>query len=202
MGLQSESRYRFMGARTRQEMVLEIYDREAMGEVTEREIRIIQEGLLEAFGEGGLLSPGEIARVLLDEQLPVRLDHVLRMGHRLDKYEEMFAGLAFPSTLREAAESLRTIDARYREFRQQGDRTGMRYARQTALRARQNALAHPHHRPNLSNSPNWPNLEVRQEIAQWFTIWLQTPDIFQTWLEIRQQQPAFRQLLGTLRERD
>lgn len=200
-----------MGARTRQEMVLEIYDREAMGEVTEREIRIIQEGLLEAFGEGGLLSPGEIARVLLDEQLPVRLDHVLRMGHRLDKYEEMFAGLAFPSTLREAAESLRTIDARYREFRQQGDRTGMRYARQTALRARQNALAHPHHRPNLSNwpnspnslnRPNWPNLEVRQEIAQWFTIWLQTPDIFQTWLEIRQQQPAFRQLVDSLRERD
>ena len=200
-----------MGARTRQEMVLEIYDREAMGEVTEREIRIIQEGLLEAFGEGGLLSPGEIARVLLDEQLPVRLDHVLRMGHRLDKYEEMFAGLAFPSTLREAAESLRTIDARYREFRQQGDRTGMRYARQTALRARQNALAHPHHRPNLSNwpnspnspnRPNWPNLEGRQEIAQWFTIWLQTPDIFLTWLEIRQQQPAFRQLVDSLRERD
>lgn len=190
-----------MGARTRQEMVLEIYDREAMGEVTEREIRIIQEGLLEAFGEGGLLSPGEIARVLLDEQLPVRLDHVLRMGHRLDKYEEMFAGLAFPNTLREAAESLRTIDARYREFRQQGDRTGMRYARQTALRARQNALAHPLHVPNhLSNGP--PNLEVRQEIAQWFTIWLQTPDIFQTWLEIRQQQPAFRQLVDSLRERD
>lgn len=174
-------------------MVLEIYDREAMGEVTEREIRIIQEGLLEAFGEGGLLSPGEIARVLLDEQLPVRLDHVLRMGHLLDKYEEMFAGLAYPTTLPEAARSLRTIDARYREFRQQGDRTGMRYARQTAMRARQNALA-------LTNHPI--NREVRQEIAQWFTIWLQTPDIFQTWLEIRQQQPAFRQLLGTLRERD
>jgi hypothetical protein len=181
-----------MGSRTRQEMVLEIYDREAMGEVTESEIRIIQKGLLDAFGEGGLLSPGEIARVLLEEKLPVRFDQVLRMGHLHDRYEEMFAGLAFPANLVQAAESLQKIDARYREFRQQGDRTGIRYARQTALRARQNALA-------LSRTPE--RRQINLEIAQWFSIWLQTPDIFQSWLEIRQRQPEFRQLLEPLGER-
>lgn len=177
-----------MGSQTRQEMVLEIYDREAMGEVTEREIRIIQQGLVETFGEGGLLSPGEIARVLLDEKLPVRLDQVLRMGHLLDRYEEMFAGLALPSTLAEARESLQKIDALYRRFQQAGDRTGVRYARQTALRARQNSLA-------LAQRQSAGRRH--EEIAQWFAIWLQTPDIFQSWLEIRQRHPEFRQLLET-----
>jgi len=49
---------------TKQEMVLEIYDREAMGEVTAREIAIINQALVEEFGEGGAMPPAEIARIL------------------------------------------------------------------------------------------------------------------------------------------
>jgi hypothetical protein len=30
------------------------------------------------------------------------------------------------------------------------------------------------------------------EIANWFRIWLETPDAFFDWLEVRKQSPAFR----------
>lgn len=178
-----------MKSRTKREMVLEIYDREAMGEVTSKEIEVIQLGLLEAFGDGGAMSPAEISRVLLDDDLPVRLDQIFRMGHPFDPYEELFAGLAFSQTTAEAEESIRVIDGHHRRFLATGDRTGVRFARQTAQRARQNALA-------IGNSQTMSEREkqIQLEIAQWFSIWLQTPDLFQTWLELRKRRPEYQQL--------
>lgn len=175
---------------TRHEMVLEIYDREAMGEVTAREIVVIQNGLVEEFGEGGRLTPAEIARVLLDEKLPVKLSEVFLMGNPLDAYEEQFLGLAFAQGLGQAEEALRIIDTKYRQYLGAGDRTGVRYARQTAMRARQNARV-------LASQPGRKAVDrlIQEEIARWFSIWLQTPDIFATWLELRKLRPEIRQLL-------
>ena len=36
-------------------------------------------------------------------------------------------------------------------------------------------------------------MEAR-EIAQWLTVWLQSPDIFEDWLSLRQRSPEFIQL--------
>ena len=33
----------------------------------------------------------------------------------------------------------------------------------------------------------------KQEIAEWFTIWLQTPEIFESWVSLRQKSPDFLQ---------
>ena len=33
----------------------------------------------------------------------------------------------------------------------------------------------------------------KEEIAQWFTIWLQTPELFFDWLALRKQSEDFRQ---------
>ena len=35
----------------------------------------------------------------------------------------------------------------------------------------------------------------KEEIAQWFTIWLQTPDLFFDWLALRKQSEDFRKRL-------
>src|SRR5262245_64462641 len=105
-----------MKRKTKQEMVLEIYDREAMGEVTAREIAIINQGLIEEFGEGGAMSPAEIARVLTDEELPVRFEQIFRMAAPGEKYEQLFEGLALNKSLAQAEESLSRIDELYRKF--------------------------------------------------------------------------------------
>jgi hypothetical protein len=180
-----------MKRKTKKEMVLEIYDREAMGEVTAREIAIINRGLVEEFGEGGAMAPAEIARLLVDEALPVRFEQVFRMATPTEKYETLFEGLAMSSSLSEAEESLRRIDDLYRKFQRLGDRTGVRFARQTAERAKRNAASLA-----LSSGLTGMGRAEQEEIAQWFTIWLQTPDLFAQWLELRKASPGFKVLVG------
>ena len=35
--------------------------------------------------------------------------------------------------------------------------------------------------------------EEKEEIAHWFAIWLETPEAFFDWLEVRKQSPEFRE---------
>ncbi len=166
--------------------MLEIYDREAMGEVTPREIAIINQGLIDEFGEGGAMTPAEIARILVDEDLPVRFDQIFRMATVTEKYEIIFEGLAINRSLSEAERSIGRIDELYRKFLKRGDRTGIRFSRQTAQRAKQNARA-------LSRSSTLTSEQraLQAEIAEWFAVWLQTPDLFAQWLELRKAAPDF-----------
>src|SRR5262245_56265461 len=80
-----------MKRKSKRELVLDIYDNEAMGEVTAREIAVINTALIEEYGEGGAMTPAEIARILHDEDLPVRFDQVFRMMTTTEKYENAFA---------------------------------------------------------------------------------------------------------------
>ncbi len=169
---------------TKREMILEIYDREAMGEVSAAEIRIIQSGLIEALGTGGMMSPAEITRVLLDEDLPVRLGEVFALPAPLDAYEELFSGRATPTTLAEAEETIAFLDRQRCRFIEADDPIGQRFARQTGQRARQNALALAATSPRGDRAPS---RDDAREIAQWFLIWLETPEVFPAWLELRKR---------------
>jgi hypothetical protein len=40
--------------------------------------------------------------------------------------------------------------------------------------------------------------EEKKEIAEWFRIWLQTPDAFFDWLEVRKASSEFRQKFGDI----
>jgi len=186
-----------MSRLNKREMVLEIYDREAMGEVTAEEISIINQGLIDEFGEGGAMAPAEIARILHDEELPVRFDQIFRMDSTADKYVDLFGPLNKFATLKEAETTLRKIEQQYKRFQAEGDRTGVRYARQAALRIKKQSAA-------LSQSPEL-NDRLRAEmgeIAHWMTIWLQTPEIFDQWLELRKAAEEFKNKFGALGKKE
>ena len=36
----------------------------------------------------------------------------------------------------------------------------------------------------------------KEEIAQWFAVWLETPDAFFDWLEVRKQSPDYEKRFG------
>ncbi len=36
-------------------------------------------------------------------------------------------------------------------------------------------------------------VDPETEIAEWFTVWLQTPEIFDDWLELRRRSANFRE---------
>jgi len=180
-----------MKRKTKQEMVIEIYDREAMGEVTAREIAQINQALIEEFGEGGALTPGEIARVLTDEDIPVRYDQVFVMATPLERYQQLFDGVLRFDTLAAAEASIRRIDELYRKFQRVGDRSGMRHARELALKGKRRAAGLAHQEQVDAHKR-----AEKAEIAQWFTVWLQTPALFAQWLELRKAAPEFKRLFA------
>ncbi|MGH9843067.1 MAG: hypothetical protein ACREEM_30375 [Blastocatellia bacterium] len=177
---------------SKKEMVLEIYDREAMGEVTAREIAVINQGLVAEYGEGGAMAPAEIARILREEDLPVRFEQVFRMMTPTEKYENLFDALAYNTSLDQAERAIRRIDELWRGFERQGDQTGVRFALQTARFAKKNA-------EELANAIQSSGEErrIRAEIARWFTVWLQTPELFPQWLELRKSAREFKMWFET-----
>ena len=166
--------------KSKREMVLEIYDREAMGEVTAQEIAVINRGLVEEYGEGGAMAPAEIARILRDEDLPIRFEQVFRMMTPTEKYENLFDGLAHCASLKEARAAIERIDELYGKFQERKDRTGERFALQTARSAR----AYAEEQAASARLPEGKRREMA-EIALWFTVWLQNPALFGQWLELR-----------------
>lgn len=176
---------------TKHEMVLEIYDREAMGEVTAREIAIINQGLIEEYGEGGAMAPAEIARILVAEEIPVRFEQIFRMMTPTERYENLFDRLTEIESLRETEAAIRKIEELSKGFERQGDKTGMRYARRAAQTAKKNA-------EERSRSERLTEKERREqaEIARWITVWLQTPGLFSQWLELRKATKECSELLG------
>jgi hypothetical protein len=175
-----------MKRKSKAEMVLEIYDREAMGEVTEREIAIINRGLVEEYGAGGVLSPAEIASILIDEDLPVRFDDVFNMNTPDDRYEELFDRMDL-STLSSAEISLRKIHDTFAGLIRENDRRGAGYGCEMMREARKSAL-----RDATNDKLGSRRQAELTEIAEWLTIWLQTPELLEMWLEVRKATPEFR----------
>lgn len=173
-------------------MVLEIYDREAMGEVTEQEIAIINRGLIEEYGAGGVLSPAEIASILIDEDLPVRFDDVFNMSAPDDRYQELFSPGIDLATLSSAEASLREIHVRFTDLHREGDRRGTDYARELVIQARKSALQNAN-----SESHGARRRDELSEMAEWLAIWLQTPDLFELWLDLRKGTAEFRHRFPT-----
>src|ERR1051325_11025749 len=128
-----------MKRKTKREMVIEIYDREAMGEVTAREIAQINQGLIEEFGEGGAMAPAEIARILIDEDLPVRFDQIFAMATPFERYQHIFDDVLHCETLEATEASIRRLDNLYRKFQRLSDRRGMRFAREMAIKGKRHA---------------------------------------------------------------
>jgi hypothetical protein len=166
-------------------MVLEIYDREAMGEITPREIAIIRQALLDEFGEGGAMSPAEIARVLSDEDLPIRFDQVLAMMPSSDPYGWLADEILSCTSLAEAESAIHHLDENYQRFHKAADRAGQRAVREAAIAGKRQAIE------NAAQEVNESQQKIFLEIAQWLTVWLQNPEVFTVWLELRKNSQDF-----------
>src|SRR5262249_51593025 len=180
-----------MKRKSKRELVLDIYDNEAMGEVTAPEIATINQALIEEYGAGGAMPPAEIARILHDEELPVRFDQIFRMMTTTEKYENVFAHFLENADLAEAENSIREIDALYRRFKKIGDGAGVRFAFEAARTARSNAI-------ELSQLSQLRAADRRGNGPEGRGCgrWVETPDLFTEWMELRKASAEFKNLFS------
>jgi hypothetical protein len=126
---------------------------------------------------------------------------VLRAAGVAVDYEDRFADLAveepYASQLREAVQfrdlvtaeaSIRKLDALYREYAAAQDVRGATLTRRLAVKAKSRA-------ESLGANPRvseWKRRE-KTEIASWFRVWLESPDLFADWIELRKKSQEFQE---------
>lgn len=170
--------------------MIEVWEHLDCESVGATELEAIATVVKERFGEGAVDSPASVARLLADEGAELRHSEVLEADARwraADPYEPMFRNVLKFSDFAQAAASIKRLDNLRRQFERTKDQAGLRRVRETVLKGKQRAEMIAR-----NESVNERKRAEKSEIAQWFAVWLQQPEIFQDWLLLRQRAPDFR----------
>jgi len=173
------------GRPTKKQWILAIAREFGVERFTPAEVEQIRRQLIARAGAEGKTSPDYIASVLSEAGL-----RVIWSTHadEVEQYEEEFQDLLHFATLEEAEMCLIRLDELWRKFRVSGERAAAERALEIARLGRRRAEM-------IARNPK---VEPRkraekEEIVQWFRVWLETPDAFFDWLELRKQSPEFLQ---------
>jgi len=90
------------------------------------------------------------------------------------------------STLEEAEATLRHLDGLLRESRTAGDAARAERILEIGRKGRRRAQMIAGNRRVAAEKR-----EEKEEIRQWFRVWLETPEAFFDWLELRKRSPEF-----------
>jgi hypothetical protein len=105
-------------------------------------------------------------------------------------YREALEGILAFSTFAQAERTIRALEKLCRHYRLASDKKGVDYCRQVALLGRRRAEL------ISRNARVSPSKRLRhREVANWFRIWLETPSLFDDWLQMRKETAEFRELL-------
>ncbi len=181
-------------ARTKHDLMIEVWEHLDCETVGGRELEAILAAVRERFGEGAEESPAIVARLLADEGAELRHAEVLETDARwraADPYEAMFRNVLKFSTFAEAAASIKRLDNLRRQFARKKDREGLRRVQETVLKGKRRAQMIAR-----NTSVGERKRAEKEEIAEWFTVWLRQPGIFEDWLALRLRAKDFTARFG------
>lgn len=190
----SDMAHREWKAKTKRDLIVEVWEALDCESVGAKELEKIAQVVNEKYGEGAVESPASMARLLADEGAELRHAEVLELDVQLrefDRYHSMFRNVLKFSDFREAAASIKRLDNLRKQFHRKGDSDGLRLVRETAQKGKQRALM-------ISRNPAVEDRKraEKAEIAEWFTVWLRQPEIFEDWVDLRQRSKEFKKHFG------
>lgn len=156
-----------------------------------RDLHAALSELQRRLGPGDRTSLGYIATVLREAGYEVRYE---------DRYSEPILPEPYASRLKDvlefhdllsAEQSLLRLDAIYRDYQEGADRAGIKWVRAVVTKGKLRARS-------LARNPRVQERKrkEKQEIASWFQVWLETPDLFADWLALRKSSEEFREFFS------
>jgi hypothetical protein len=183
---------------SRRELIVSTWRRLGTGRVGSKELRAIQNALAKELGKDAVQSPASIARVLADEGAELKHPEIIEFDAKwradeIEKEEARFknlnALLSEPSLSIEQGETLiREMELLRSHFSKTDDREALQRLRAIAIEVRQRATS-----ARRDQKSDERVRRQQKEIAQWLGVWLQTPELFEQWLELRRRSPEFKQ---------
>jgi hypothetical protein len=165
-------------------LIVEVWEESGSEVVRAAELSLIQDALVERFGSGS--SPASIARVLADHGARLGHPEILQADARWREQQRLFTpdDLAF-DTIHAANAFIEKLE----QLRKSHDQQALRQSVQLIK----------HELDLLITVPTIPasRRAVAREVSQWLTVWLQNPQIFTEWLDLRRSTSEFQELFGT-----
>ncbi|HXY00485.1 MAG TPA: hypothetical protein VEI54_06165 [Candidatus Limnocylindrales bacterium] len=175
---------------TKKAMILEAARDLGIQKWSTAEIDQLRRKLIADHGEAGKSSNDYIADVLKSMGWRVQLTE---REEAEERFEEEFEDILHFKTLQDAEVSLTRLDELLRRFRTHSETAAVGRVLEIARLGKRRAEMISHNRKVEARKR-----EEKKEIAEWFRIWLETPDAFFDWLEIRKTSPAFLEKFGDI----
>lgn len=163
--------------------------------VSARVLATIRKRLAKQLRVDVAAGPAAIARILADEGAELRHPEIIEsdaawrqamLNEATKEFAPIQAASAQLMDLRAADEFIRSLETMRQKFEREQNKDGLAQLKSLAIQARQAAIS-------IAANANDERLERTQsEIAEWLTLWLQTPNLFRDWLELRRRSPEFR----------
>jgi hypothetical protein len=176
-------------SRTKTDLIIEVWEALDCESVGAKEILAIEKEVRERFGESAVDMPMKTARLLADEGAELRHAEILRLDverRSESPYDAMFRNILKFSDFKQALISIRQLENLRRKFLRENDRQGLRMVREIALKGKNRALM-----ISKNEKVDARKRAEKAEIAEWFTLWLQSPEIFENWIELRRKSKDF-----------
>jgi Ni/Co efflux regulator RcnB len=191
-------RHQSSGARTRNELTIEVWVSLGRAAVGEHELHEIQRAIAKRFGAGAVDSPAAIARLLADEGAELRHPEIIEFDarwrqKRIEKGVADFAVFdrveaAKPLRLKQAEALIKKLEKLRKKFERAGDAQALRSLRDEAVNARQTVQS-LEKGERLSERVRGEQVEI----TEWLAVWIRTPTLFAEWLELRKRSTDFQQ---------
>ena len=171
---------------TRDEYIIDVWERIDKEVAGASELSLIQEAVLERFGTP--LSPAAVARTLADHGVRLGHPHILEADLQWRERNSLFTpdDLTF-GTLHGATVLMEKIENLRQQF--EFDQSALEHLRQSVFQLKNELEI-------VAASPKSTNKELAEEVAQWLTVWLQTPEAFEGWLALRKRSKDFKEKFG------
>jgi hypothetical protein len=151
---------------------------------TPAEIDQLRRRLMALHGEAGKTSSEYIADVLQAAGFKLQLN---MQEEAEDQYEEEFEDLLHFKSLQDAEVTLMRLDELMRRFRTHGERAAVERVLNIArLGKRRVEMIARNKKVDAQKRAE------KDEMSDWFRIWLETPDAFFDWLDVRKQSAEFQ----------
>jgi hypothetical protein len=171
--------------KTKKDLILQAARQISAQSWTPAEIDQLRRRLIAEHGEAAKTGTDYIADVLKDNGYKVLL---ALQEEAEEQYEEEFEDLLHFKTLQDAEVSLMRLDELLRRFRDHGEQAAVERVLNVARLGKRRAEM-------IARNPKVEKTKraEKEEIANWFRIWLETPDPFFDWLDLRKKSPEFQE---------
>jgi hypothetical protein len=180
------------GHKTKKELIAETARQLGIQKWTTAEVDQLRRKLQADHGEAGKTGNEYIIDVLKSMGLKMQLTE---REEAEERFEEEFEDILHFKTLQDAEVSLTRLDELWRRFKDHEEPAAAQRVMEIArLGKRRAEMIARNHKVEAKKR------EEKKEIAEWFRIWLETPDAFFNWLDVRKASAPFKEQFGELGE--